>query len=63
MAAAIHSGQLAGLVAPDVVGALLPELSFDEDEDDDFDGDEESDDESDVDEDPFEPLPARLSVR
>jgi hypothetical protein len=50
-------------VAPDVVGALLPELSFVEEGVDGFDDDDESDDESDVDEEPFEPLPARLSVR
>ena len=66
MAPAIHSrGQLAGLVAPDAAGALLPEPSFDEEEDDDFDGDDESDvdDESDFDDEPFEPALARLSVR
>jgi hypothetical protein len=71
MAAAIHSGgQLAGLVAPDAAGALLPEL-FDEEGDGDFEGDDEADldgaeesgDESDVDDEPFEPAPARLSVR
>jgi hypothetical protein len=65
MAAAIHSGQLAGLVAPDAAGALLPEPSFDEDGDADFDGDGESDfdGESDVDDESFEPALARLSVR